>query len=406
VLWILASVAIALLGYEIWTLLFAVIGPLLDNPNALQTDFHYYYEAARRFAADPNELYRASDDVIAGFTYPPPAIVPFVLLLQLPLGVALLLTTILSYAALVASLELWSSYLARHGITNNHRERIAMLLIAIAFGPAYKKAVFGPVNALVLLSAVAFVTLSRSAPVAAGFALGAGTWLKIYPVALVLLGAWDRKMRRAIAFAAIAAIAIAIGLLPLVPFAVYETFANILPGRAGATAIHITNQSLPAFLERFRHEPALFLNWTGQQAVAMTTIVRVLTAAVGVAVVGKLWFASRHDSRMYPASAAAMIALTSVLSPLGWGHTYVMAIPLVMMQLNVMRTASRPLAWLIFFAVAAMMIPAGRHLPIDGAPAWLQNVVYSRYLLATLALIVISTIPIGRSTRPAHVASA
>jgi alpha-1,2-mannosyltransferase len=406
VLWILASVAIALLGYEIWTLLFSVIGPLLDNPGALQTDFHYYYEAARRFSADPNELYRPSDDVIAGFTYPPPAIVPFVLLLKLPLGVSLLLMTILSYAALVLSFELWSSYLARHGITNNHREQAAMLLIALASGPAYMNAVFGQVNALVLLSAVAFVTLSRPAPAVAGLALATGTWLKIYPVALVVIGTWDRKMRRVIGFAAIAAIVIAIGLLPLVPFAVYETFANILPGRAGVTAIHITNQSLPAFLERFRYEPALFLNWTGQQAVAMSTIVRGLTALVGVSVAGKLWFESRKDSRMLPASAASMIALISVLSPLGWGHTYVMAIPLVMMQLNAMREASRELAVMIFLAVAAMMIPAGRHLPIDSVPAWLQNVVYSRYLLATLALIVISTISIGRGTKSSAVASA
>jgi hypothetical protein len=48
VLWILASVAIALLCYEIWTLLFSVLAPLLANPGALQTDFHYYYDAAVR----------------------------------------------------------------------------------------------------------------------------------------------------------------------------------------------------------------------------------------------------------------------------------------------------------------------------------------------------------------------
>ena len=31
-----------------------MLWPLLDNPNALQTDFHYYYEAAVRFRADPD----------------------------------------------------------------------------------------------------------------------------------------------------------------------------------------------------------------------------------------------------------------------------------------------------------------------------------------------------------------
>ena len=40
------------------------------------------------------------------------------------------------------------------------------------------------------------------------------------------------------------------------------------------------------------------------------------------------------------------------------------------------------------------------------APAWLQNVVYSRYVLATLALVVISTMSVGRTTKSTVVASA
>jgi hypothetical protein len=406
VLWILASVAIALLCYEIPTLIFSVLGPLLDNPNALQTDFHYYYEAARRFSADPNRLYRAGDDVIAGFTYPPPAIVPFVMLSTFQLGIALLLMTILSYAALVLSIRLWSSYLGRHGITITRREEVAVLLIVLASGPAYMNAVFGQVNALVLLSAVAFVAVAWRAPVVAGFALAAGTWLKIYPAALVLIGLWDRQTRRAIVVALVAAVLCFIALLPFVPIATYAMFARILPARSGMTAIHITNQSLPAFLERFRYAPDVFLNWTGQQAVAMTPIGRMLTASVAVLLVGNMWRNGRNDNTMLPASAAAMMALIAVLSPLGWGHTYVMVLPLVVMQLMAMRHASWPLAFVIVCCVAAMMIPAGRHLPIDSMPPWLQNAVYSRYLIATLMLILISTISIGRLRKSTRVASA
>ena len=44
-------------------------------------------------------------------------------------------------------------------------------------------------------------------------------------------------------------------------------FTDVLPARIDKTAIHITNQSLVAFLERFRYPPEQFLNWTGQQAV-------------------------------------------------------------------------------------------------------------------------------------------
>ena len=48
-------------------------------------------------------LYLPTDDVIAGFAYPPPAIVPFMWLQRLPLGAALLLFTIASYAALLVA---------------------------------------------------------------------------------------------------------------------------------------------------------------------------------------------------------------------------------------------------------------------------------------------------------------
>jgi alpha-1,2-mannosyltransferase len=344
--------------------------------------------------------------VIAGFTYPPPAILPFLLLSRLPFGVALTVMTVASYAALFASFELWWSYLRRHGTVIDRRTRLAVLLIAIASGPAYMNAIFGQVNAFVLLAAVAFVSLAETRPPLAGVALAAGSWLKIYPAFLVLTAGWNPKTWRAIAFAAAAAIAIAVAALPLVPIAAYDTFLASLPRRAGITAIHITNQSLVAFLERFRYAPELFLNWTGHEAVTVTPIVRAIQAVFALVVVAALWLRSRTNHALFPASAASMIALVAVIAPLGWGHTYVLALPLVMLQLVAMRDAPPSLAVLIALCVTAMMIPAGRHLPADSAPAWLQNVVYSRYLLATVTLVIISTVSIGRTAKSALVTSA
>ena len=206
--------------------------------------------------------------------------------------------------------------------------------------------------------------------------------------------------------AAAAALAIAVVLLPFVPFAAYETFVASLPRRAGITAIHITNQSLAAFLERFRYAPELFVNWTGHEAVAVTPIVRAMQVVLAAGMVAAWWLQSRNDRARCPAAAASMIALVAVIAPLGWGHTYVLALPLLVLQLTAMREVSRPIAVAIFLCAGAMMIPAGRHLPIDAAPAWLQNVVYSRYLLATLTLIIISTIGDGRPAKSIGLASA
>ena len=112
--------ALLLLAYQLYTLGLRVIWPLLNNPHVLQTDFHYYYDAAVRFSQDRSRLYLATDDYIAGFAYPPLAILPFLLLSLLPLGAALLCLTLASYGALVAAVWLWCRYLREHGDSDRH----------------------------------------------------------------------------------------------------------------------------------------------------------------------------------------------------------------------------------------------------------------------------------------------
>lgn len=405
-LWILASVAIALLFYEIPTLLTAVLLPLLENPNGLQTDFHYYYAAARRFSADPAHLYFAGDDVIAGYAYPPPAILPFTVLARLPFGIALLLTVVASYAALVVAAIQWMRYLERRGVSTGRGQMVAIILIVLALGPTYMNAIFGQVNAFVLASAVAFVALAGSMPVVAGIALALGTWLKLYPVLMLWVGTWDRTTWRAVGYAAAAVVVIGAVSLVWIPADAYQMFATfVLPSRGGKTAIHITNQSLVAFLERFRYEPYLFLNWTGQQAVSVSREATALNAGVlgGTAVALLKTAVSPHRAVH---AVATLMALVAIAAPLGWGHTYVMVLPLVILRLTALRNAGPLVTAITAAAVIALMIPAGRHLPIDVFPAWLQNIVYSRYLLATVALILISTASIGRPGEPRPTASA
>ena len=103
-------------------------------------------------------------------------------------------------------------------------------------------------------------------------------------------------------------------------------------------------------------------------------------------------------------NAASLIALIAVIAPLGWGHTYVMVLPLVVYQLIAMTKASLNTAIAIFLCMLALMVPAGRHLPIEWGPDWLENVVYSRYLIATIVLMLIST-TVGQSTESAPVNS-
>jgi hypothetical protein len=256
-------------------------------------------------------------------------------------------------------------------------------------------AIFGQVNAFVLLSAVIFVTMADVAPIIAGASLAAGIALKIYPIVAAAVVLWNRRAARALIWTAIAGIAIVIVLLPVVPFAAYGSFLDVLAGRIDKTALHITNQSLLGFLERFRVAPELFLNWTGHEAVTVSPLFRVVNAAALVVAVIALWIRVKSRENAV-GSTAALIALIAVIAPLGWGHTYVMVLPLVTLQLINMRDARPLTATVIFLCVAALMIPAGRHLPIDGAPGWLENVIYSRYLIATVTLTGLTARPNGR----------
>jgi len=339
--------------------------------------------------------------VIAGFAYPPPAIVPFIWLSKWPLGTALLVFTITSYLVLFISLRQWIAYLKRSGMNVDRNTTIAILLIAFAAGPTYMNAVFGQVNAFVLAAAVAFVCLAPTKVFEAALLLALGIWLKIYPIVLAAIALWDRRTRLALAWSAAALAAIGLLTMAIVPYREFASFfLEVLPARADKTAIHIVNQSLVAFLERFHHAPELFLNWTGHEAVTVSRLLRIANAGFAAIAVALMW-RRPHSGAL---NTARLLALIAVIAPLGWGHTYMMVLPLIVYQLIAMKDAPRLTAVAIFLSVLAFMVPAGRHLPIDSAPDWLENVVYSRYLIAAIALMLIAS-PRGRTTESAPVIS-
>jgi hypothetical protein len=401
-LWVLASASSVLLVYEAWTLIGSVLRPLLANPNVLQTDFHYYYDAAVRFS-QYRRMYSFSDDVIAGFAYPPPAIVPFIWLARWPLGTALMAVTILSYLMIAVATQQWFKYLRECGHAIDRVSTIAVAVIVFATGPVYMNAVFGQVNAFVLASTVAFVRLAPRAAVEAGVALALGMWLKIYPAYLVFVGLWDRSTWRAIGCAAVAAFAIAILFLPIIPPQSYRDFLHVLEIRGDKTAIHVANQSLVAFLERFRVPQGEFLHWTGHESITVSPLVRIVGALAAIGGAVALW---KREARL-ELKAASLMALIAVIAPLGWGHLYVMGLPLVILRLVAMKEATPLVAALVALSVGALMIPSGRHLPIDAAPDWIENILYSRYLISTLILIVISSDrALGHQTKSTAIASA
>jgi hypothetical protein len=328
--------------------------------------------------------------VIAGFAYPPPAIVPFVALSHLPLGAAFLIFTTASYAAILGATWIWLNYLRARGRGIDTRTTIAISLIALALGPTYMNAIFGQVNAFVLACSLVFIVLAAIRPITSGAFLAAGVWLKIYPAMLVAAAAWDRRMWKAVGYAAIAAMVMVMVALPIVPFDSYRAFLDVLSARGDKTALHITNQSLMGFIERLSVAPELFLNWTGKEAVTVSAGIRALNWMFGAAVIGLSWSRARTNDGAAAHSAAALIALAAVIAPLGWGHTFVLVLPLVILQLASLRDVSLLQAVLVCLCVTAMLVPATRRLAlVEHMTPWVQNIIYSRYLFATVMLIVL-----------------
>ena len=92
---------------------------------------------------------------------------------------------------------------------------------------------------------------------------------------MIAAAAWNRRAWKAIAATAAAGVLLAVMALPVIPVSAHRAFlTQVLPARIDKTAIHISNQSLVAFIERFRYPPSRFLYWTGEQAVTASTAAR------------------------------------------------------------------------------------------------------------------------------------
>jgi alpha-1,2-mannosyltransferase len=294
-------------------------------------------------------------------------------------------------------------YLNRRGLDVDRRTALAAGLIAVALGPTYSNAIFGQVNAFVVLCTVVFVTVGARSTGVGGAFLAMGVWLKIYPVLVSAIALWNRSAWRRVVYAAVFGVGMLVVALPVVPLSTYLTYVNeVLPLRFDKTAVHILNQSLVAFIERFGTEPARFLNWTGEQAVTVGAGVRAFNWAFGVAVIAALWRRASHGPRVDAVySAAAIMALAAVIAPLGWGHTFVLLLPLVLLHLVSLRDAGPLHTMIVVACVVAMMVPAARRFAIV-EQLWpsAQNLFYSRYLLAALVLIALpATHPSTNSRR-------
>lgn len=359
-------------------------------------DFHFYWEAGRRFLADPMSLYlnpRQSD--LRGFLYPPPSIVLFLPFAVLPQMVAGAIFRGISLVAVVMSVDLLARLFESSGLVVRPGDRGMFVVIALALGPTFINMLYGQVNTLILLDCLAFRwLLDRRRPLLAGALLALGVWLKLYPaLCLVWVLAWERQRhdwRRMLLGFGSAFVAVPLLCLPFVPPSLYRVYVSgTLPMTMGRTFQHILDQSLLAAAARTAGPVATYADWSNcDYSVSPPAWGRVVNGCVAVAsFVGfGLWSRSPEPRRRL-AAFFCILAVIPIVSPLGWSYVYVMALPALFWALLRPPPGLLPRTAL-FAACAALLVPATRELrALRHLPELLGHLFYDRYLFATIVVL-------------------
>lgn len=384
---------------------------LLSISGHIGSDYRIFYNAALRFGHDAHDLYQPSSvRTLQGFLYPPPAVMLFVPFAMLPLDWSYRLFLVLLYVAGVAGMTTWANLDARDNKTGalSGLSRINLVLLAAASGPFFAAATAGQVDILVLLLCVAYVALiMRGRPMLGGLVLAAGFWIKIYPIVLLAYVLSRRDAIRILAGFAFGLVIVPLVVAPVVPVELYRTyFLDLLPKFSGNTIVNIYNQSLAAFYARLN--VPLDTSVASFQVYAVPVSIRLPIAAGAIAIAVGVSIAARFVKTATIPLLALILAIFAVVAPLGWGHTYVYMLPLVCSTwLMGRRTGSKLVHVLIGMTYLVMLVPAYRVFPFDARfPDLFYQVIYSRYLFATILLMSTSAVLIRMHWRCMHRANA
>lgn len=387
----------ALIAIALGLLLFAVETISLQGSRG--SDFYVFHEGVKRALDDPATLYHDYHGVVGtaerllGFLYPPPSI-----LMLLPFGIG---SEEQGFAALqwgalfaaIGALWIWMRMLAReHVATPPLPTRIALVLFALVTGPVFTCR-HGQVDTLILFIIVGGTALAWQANLRlralGGAVLAFGAWVKIYPV-LILVGLLFDKRRRVAVFAGFIAGGIIVPLLAAIvfPLSVWvDFFRDMLPAMAQRTIVNVDNQSLSADIMRLFWVPRDRV-MTSFDAVVVPAAVRLGVSLFGLGIIAAMQWRVERAGAPSLIVAGCVMAVISLIAPLGWGHSYAYVLPLMVM-VAAQAIAARRWGWLGVVALAwvAMTIPAHRHFGFAEWNPVIWHLTYSRYALATLGLL-------------------
>jgi alpha-1,2-mannosyltransferase len=380
--------------YEARQLVVSVIPRDLHDVRAAN-DFGFYYQAARTFFTEGGDPY---DDAAIrshhGFNYPPPSLAFFLPFLAVPPGVAFLVFIALSYCVLP-----FCAGLVRRAVTPEvppgSPQALLLLALTVVIGPQFQNVTFGQVNTLALLCCLGYVRLvERERPILGGFVLSLGCWLKVFPALLAFVALRDARYRRALLGVALGGVLVPILLSHLVPLPVYvRYFREVLPTLSELTTGQILNASIPAVVARAHMTTHAEL--LGDEMFAVAPLERALLTGATLALVAglALVYLRRSTPERRATAAAIVLAAIPLVVPLGWGYTYILALPLLWLVLSRGLEAG---GWRLALALAALLalfVPSHTVFPLTGMPVLIAQFVYARYPVAALVMMALAIRP-------------
>lgn len=357
----------------------------------IATDYRIYYTAAEHFRSDPSTLYNAATAGFDQYLYPPPAIALFVVCTFLPYQLSYWFFVVIMYASLIGGILIWQRIGNPKFDTLHKRDNNWFIALAVTSAPMFHNITLGQINCLVLLLCMLYLHFAEKRPVLAGIFLAAACWIKVYPVVLALWSVFSKERRKSLYAFVIASASVVPLMAFFIPFQLYFDFAEKLIQLSHYSCSNPINQSVTAFFLRFNVPLEKIFIWPNVYLVP--DWIRTLNYALLIAVlVGTCIQLYKHPNKL--SIAAVLLGFIPLFSPLGWGHSFVFALPLIMLCMHALQK-SLGRTWIGFAVVSGigflLLIPV-YNAPgvLQKLPFFLQNLYYSRLgVITTLGIIMV-----------------
>ncbi len=404
---LLVCLATPVLLYGYYHLITAYWLPVLRDPRFFE-DFGYFYIMGQRAISEPSELYASIGQIGTWVVtlnervfhmYSPPSALMFSLLTVIQIHHAYVFMTIALAFSCIASVFLFIETV-EPGLSRQQPFLLALcVFIALSVAPTFHDLYEGNVNAFVLFLCVLYCwLLIKERYVLSGVVLAFGFWLKLYPVILlVLLIGRSGWLKASLSFGLVILVSFVLS-LTWIPFNAYNYFyLTVLPAYSEQTTLHIFNQSLPAALMRIQLGPEAYLSWDN-----VLTASWVRTTTYGLAAImglTSIYIVLSKPKLGTVAGECILMAMIPLITPVGWGYTFVLVVPAMLFCLIHGLKSSVTMQALTAAAILAFLIPA-YSAPFGIVDHFmLRELFMNRYSIATVILVSQTIWIIGQQER-------